>query len=91
VGRTRDQGTWSRCLLRRGSLVIAYFLTDNSPIPGPVYSVANKVGLIFLPFHEMEPFVDLLRNEKPVTAYLNSDSPQWNQLFTGKEPVGEAE
>ena len=56
-----------------------------------MYSVANKVGLIFLPFHEMEPFVDLLRNEKPVTAYLNSDSPQWNQLFTGKEPVGEAE
>jgi hypothetical protein len=70
---------------------IAYFLTDDSPIPGPVYIVANKVGAIFLPFKEMGPFVDLLRNEKPVTAYLNSDKPQWNQLSTGKEPVGEAE
>jgi hypothetical protein len=39
----------------------------------------------------MGPFVDLLRNEKPVMAYLNSHKPQWNQFSTGKEPVGEAE
>jgi hypothetical protein len=70
---------------------IAYFLTDDSPVPAPVYVVANKVGAIFLPFKEMPPFVDLVRNEKPLYAYLNSDKPEWNHLKTGKEPVGEGE
>lgn len=70
---------------------IVYFLTDDSPIPKPVYVVRNKVGAIFLPFKEMRPFVDLLRNEKPVYAYLNSDKPQWNSIKTSLEPVGEEE
>ncbi len=70
---------------------IAYFLTDDSPIPGPTYVVKNKAGAIFLPFKEMPPFVDLVRNEKPLYAYLNSDKPEWNSLKTSKEPVGEGE
>ena len=57
----------------------------------PVYIPANEVGAIFLPFREMAPFVDLLRNEKPIYAYLNSDPPQWNSLETRQEPVGEEE
>ncbi len=36
-------------------------------------------------------YVDMLRNERPVYAYLNSDKPQWNSLKTSKEPVGEQE
>ena len=70
---------------------IAYFLTDDSPVPDPVYVVKNKVGAIFLPFKEMGPFVDLLRNEKPIYAYLNSDRPEWNSISTSMEPVGEEE
>jgi hypothetical protein len=70
---------------------IAYFLTDESPVPDPVYVIPNKVGAIFLPFDEMGPFVDLVRNEKPIYAYLNSDKPEWNSLSTGQEPVGEEE
>lgn len=70
---------------------IAYFLKDDSPVPGPVYVVQNKVGAIFLPFNEMGPFVDLVRNERPVYAYLNSDRPEWNSLKTSREPVGEEE
>lgn len=71
--------------------LIAYFLTDDSPVPNPVYVVANKVGAIFLPFKEIAPFVDLVRNEKPIYAYLNSDRPEWNSLKTGPEPVGDEE
>lgn len=92
--------TWSGVQIKARGIVacyggdhrfIAYFLTDESPVPGPVYVIQNRVGAIFLPFHELGPFVDMLRNEKPVNAYLDSDKPQWNQLYTGKEPVGEAE
>jgi len=74
-----------------GHRFIAYFLTDDSPVPDPVYVVANKVGAIFLPFKEMASFVDLLRKEKPVYAYMNSDRPEWNNLRTSLEPVGEEE
>lgn len=70
---------------------IIYFLTDDSPVPKPVYVVQNKVGAIFLPFNEMGLFVDLLRNEKPVYAYLNSDKPEWNYIRSSLEPVGEEE
>lgn len=70
---------------------IAYFLAPDSPVPDPVYVVANKVGAIFLPFEDMDQYVDMVRNEKPVYAYLNSDHPQWNSLKTSKEPVGEEE
>ena len=70
---------------------IAYFLTDDSPVPDPVYVIKNKVGAIFLPFDEMPLFVDLVRNERPIYAYLNSDKPQWNNLKTSSEPVGEEE
>ncbi len=70
---------------------IAYFLTDDSPVPEPVYIVDNKVGAIFLPFEEMGPFVDLVRNERPVYAYLNSNKPEWNNIRTSLEPVGEEE
>jgi hypothetical protein len=39
----------------------------------------------------MQHYVDLVRNEKPVYAYLNSDKPQWNSISTSNEPVGEEE
>lgn len=95
-----NTATWSGKTIKARGVVacyggdhrfIAYFLTDDSPVPAPVYIISNKVGAIFLPFKEMPPFVDMLRNEKPVYAYLNSDKPEWNQIYTGKEPTGEGE
>ena len=92
--------TWSGTQIKARGIVacygadhrfIAYFLTDDSPVPKPVYIVKNRVGAIFLPFKEMGPFVDLVRNEKPIYAYLNSDRPDWNNLSTSKEPIGEEE
>jgi len=74
-----------------GYKFIAYFLTDDSPVPDPVYKVNDRVGAIFLPFEDMPPFVDLLRNEKPIYAYMNSDKPEWNSISTSLEPVGEEE
>ena len=70
---------------------IAYFLTDDSPVPDPFYAQAKRVGVIFLPFRDIGPFVDLLRNEEPIYAYLNSDTPAWNSIRTAEEPVGEEE
>lgn len=68
-----------------------YFLTEDSPVPNPTYLPERKRGVIYLPFKDMPPFVDMIRNEKPIYAYLNSNRPEWNRLSTSQEPVGEGE
>ncbi len=71
--------------------VVVYVLDDTSPVPGNTFLPAYKRGTIFVPRWEFEWFLDLVRNEKPVFCYLNSDTPKWNSLYTGQEPVGEHE
>ena len=70
---------------------LMYFLTEDSPIPNPFYNVATKTAAIFLPFGDMCQFVDLLINEEPIYAYLDSDRPLWNYIGTTREPIGEGE
>ncbi|MBM4465726.1 MAG: hypothetical protein FJ014_09280 [Chloroflexi bacterium] len=68
-----------------------YFLQPDSQVPDNIYNPANKVGSAYLPAEQFSWYIDLLRNEKPVYAYLNSDRPIDNYLYTGEEPVGEGE
>ena len=70
---------------------IMYFLTEDSPIPKPFYDVATETAAIFLPFRDMGQFVDLLRNEEPLSVVLDSDRPEWSYIGSTREPVGEAE
>lgn len=79
------------CFGADGWRFIAYFLTDDSPVPNPMTILKNKVGAIFLPFKEMDAFVDLVRNEKPIYAYLNDVKPEWNSISSSSEPIGEEE
>lgn len=92
--------TWYGVEVRaRGQIVLQgdglrlelYFLTDDSPVAPPAYDVDEGVAGLFLPFDQMAIFVDLLRNERPVFADLDSDSPERISLRTWLEPVGEME
>ncbi len=74
-----------------GYRVLIYALADASPKPANTFLPASKRGTIFVPRWQFRWFLDLLRNEKPVRCYLNSDTPRWNALYTGPEPVGEEE
>ena len=60
-------------------------------MPEAVYKPTTKVGAVFLPFDQMPPYVDLVRNERPIYAYMNSDRAEWNNISSGREPVGEEE
>ncbi|MCB1947875.1 hypothetical protein [Nitrosomonas sp.] len=71
--------------------VVIYILDDSSPVPSNTFIPERKRGTIFVPKWQYEWFIDLLRNEKPVYCYLNNQSPDWNALYTGQEPVGEHE
>ncbi|OPL19177.1 MAG: hypothetical protein AVO35_12050 [Candidatus Aegiribacteria sp. MLS_C] len=57
----------------------------------PWYFPDAKFATINVPIDEMHDCVDVLRNEKPVYAHLNSDVPGYNGLCTGKERAGEEE
>lgn len=70
---------------------IIYFVHPDSPTPQPYFHPSIKIGTIFLPFAHMTSYLDMLRNEKPIYAYLNSSKPEWNCLRTSNEPVGEEE
>lgn len=74
-----------------GYRCILYFYHDGDPRNNPHYNPQYRVGTIQLSFKDIMPYIDLLRNEKPVYAYLNSDKPQWNNISTSMEPVGEEE
>lgn len=71
--------------------VVIYVLDDTSPVSVNTFIPDVKRGTIFVPRWQYEWFRDLVRNEKPVYCYLNSDTPKWNSLYTGAEPVGEQE
>ena len=71
--------------------VVVYVLDDSSPVPNNTFLPEYKRGTIFVPRWQYDWFLDILRNEKPVYCYLNSNTPKWNSLYTGKEPVGEQE
>ena len=92
--------SWSGTIIKaRGKIVcqgddhllFAYFLKDDNQIPEPVYMENDNAGAIFLPFIDMGTFIDILRNEKPVYAYLDSDKPEWIGIGTFREPVTERE
>jgi len=72
--------------------LIVYGLHPASPVPpAPVCNWAGNVGAIFVPFTDLPAYVDIVRNEMPVFARLDSDHPDWMGLSTAKEPIGEGE
>jgi hypothetical protein len=64
---------------------------ESGIIPRSNFDVSRKTGAIFLPDSQLNNYVDLLRNEKPVFAYCNDEKPEWSNISTSHEPVGENE
>ena len=75
-----------------GERLIVYGLHPSSAVPpNSVCNWAGNVGAIFVPFNLLPQYLDILRNEKPVYASLNSDKPEWMAFSTSNEPIGEGE
>ena len=54
------------------------------------YDMKHNYFVVFMNFNLAESVIDILRNEKPVTASVDSDKQSFS-LWTGKEQVGEEE
>lgn len=74
-----------------GYTLAIYFLTESSHVPNNAYDAGLKRGTMYLPLEQYDMYIDLLRNERPVYCFLNSSYPLQNGIYTGAEPVGEAE
>jgi hypothetical protein len=79
------------CEGAKGERFTVYFLTPESEPADNFYRSKEEWATSFLPAAQYPWYIDLLRNEKPVFAYLSEERPDWNRLFTGSEPVGEGE
>lgn len=79
------------CIGPDNQRVVAYFLAADSPVPAPTTTVGGKWGPVFLPAGLMQLWVDMLRNEKPLYGYINTEQPAWTSVSTTEEPVGEEE
>lgn len=71
--------------------LLFYFLPEDSPLPSPIWVEEARVSVVFLPFDTMAPFVDVLRNEKPIYGNIDSEAPGESYISTLHEPVGEEE
>jgi hypothetical protein len=74
-----------------GEQLVLHFLRPDSPVPENCYDPSTGMGSSYLPADQLSWYVDILRNEGPVFARMDSERPLWNKLFTGAEPVGEGE
>jgi hypothetical protein len=77
------------CIGPDNQRVVAYFLAPDSPVPAPTTTIGGKWGPIFLSQDLIGSWVDMLRNETPLTGYINTDQPAWTNISTSAEPIGE--
>ncbi len=68
-----------------------YFLPGGAAIPDAMWNEDARVAVSFLPISDMAPFVDVLRNEKPIYGNIDTDAPGESYISTLHEPVGEEE
>ncbi len=73
--------------------VFMYFVTTDT-VPGSRVTVkpdGAMVAQLYLRDVDYLMFVDLLRNEKPVFAYVDPNMPHFCRLVTNAEGIGEGE
>lgn len=80
-----------QCKGTNNQSVVVYFLADDSHVPAATTNFGGKWGMIFLPKELLAPWTDMLRNEKPLYGYVNTDYPERTSVATTNEPVGEEE
>jgi len=74
-----------------GYLFLIYLAAPGSSTAEPRYHPDGKIGSINVPVGETGNYLDILRNEKPLFMYMNSENPEWNNIRTSLEAVGEGE
>jgi len=79
------------CIGPENQRINIYFLHDDSQVPNPAISNKGKWGNIFLQKEMMPVWINLVRNEKPLFGYINTEVPKLTNVSTSQESIGEEE
>ena len=74
-----------------GVTLYLYFLRPESRVWEDQFWPDRRMGKSFLPEEQYPWYIDLLRNEKPLFARLDSDPKGANYIYSGHEMTGEEE
>ncbi|MEW6491997.1 MAG: hypothetical protein AB1589_05530 [Cyanobacteriota bacterium] len=68
------------------------FADPSVPMSPNSYSPDTKIGVAYQPFEQYQHYLDLLRNEGPISiTFRPEDSPPSFVVYSGSEPPGEGE
>jgi len=68
------------------------FLDPSEPVTTDFYNATSKIGVAHQYFNQYPHFLDLLRNEKPITVtFRPEDTPPSFVVWCAQEPPGEGE
>ncbi len=79
------------CIGAKRDTMRIFFLHPRSRKPRNTYDSKSKTATMYIEADHYERFIDLLRNERPVYAYIDLVNPDRCRIYTGTEPVGEGE
>ena len=75
-------------------VLFIWFMLDDGGLP-PNYTIITNngdwIGHMFRHASQYAWFIDLLRNEKPISGMLSVERAHLNYISTSEEPIGEAE
>jgi hypothetical protein len=90
-GRTGYHYATIRCNSFEGYIYRIHFVApDSSPLDN-YFDPNYKTAATFVPYNLYSMYIDLLRNEGPLEMRLDSEHPEWNQLRSLNEAIGEGE
>ncbi len=68
------------------------FRDPTESLPGNTYDAASKIGVAYQPFSLYQHYLDLVRNEKPISVtFRPEDAPPTFVVYCAAEPPGEGE
>lgn len=72
--------------------ILALNFTDKAEdLHKGFFDQTRKYASLFLPVSDMPVVIDMLRNEKPIYAHVDTKNPECSTVSTLHEPVGEGE
>jgi hypothetical protein len=68
------------------------FVDPSDPMPENTYNEASKIGVAYQRFGQFEHFLDLIRNEKPISVTFRPEvSPTIYVVYCASESPGDGE
>lgn len=68
------------------------FVDPSQPLTPNQFDATSKIGVAYQPFSQFRHFLDLVRNEKPITVtFAPENKPPTFVVYCAAEPPGEGE